>query len=243
VRALLRPPLHVWFRLRITGAEHLPAEGAAIIAPNHKSFMDAFFVAMATRRPVHYMAKAELFRPPLGPLLVRLGAFPVRRGEGDTGAMQSAEAILRQGGLVAIFPEGTRVLDADAIGSPRHGAGRLALATGAPIVPAAIAGTQHLWLGPIAKPRRVQVAFGAPIALPEGATAGAAAELVDEELWPVVREEYGRLRARPGLILTALAALGVGGGLLARRRARSTPRLLGRAPSLKARRRRPPWRR
>ena len=157
--------------------------------------------------------------------------------------METAEAILRQGGLVAIFPEGTRVLDADAIGSPRHGAGRLALATGAPIVPAAIAGTQHLWLGPIAKPRRVQVAFGAPVSLPEGASADAAAELVDERA--VARRARGirSPRARPGLILTALAALGVGGGLLARRRARATPRLLGRVPSLKARRRRPPWRR
>jgi 1-acyl-sn-glycerol-3-phosphate acyltransferase len=243
VRSLLRPLLHTWFRLRITGAEHVPADGPAIIAPNHKSFMDAFFVAMATRRPVRYMAKAELFRPPLGALLARLGAFPVRRGEGDTGAMESAEAILRRGGLVAIFPEGTRIQDPDAIGSPRHGAGRLAVATGAPIVPAAIAGTQHLWLGPVAKPRRVQVAFGAPIVIPPDATADAARQLVDEELWPTVREEYGRLRARPGLILTALTALGVGGGLLARRRARATPRLLGRVPPLRARRRRPPWRR
>jgi 1-acyl-sn-glycerol-3-phosphate acyltransferase len=223
-RAALWPFLHGWFRLRIEGADRIPAAGPAIIAPNHKSFMDAFFVAMATRRPVRFMAKAELFRAPLGALLRRLGAFPVRRGAGDLGALQTARAILADGGLVVLFPEGTRVEDADALGAPHHGAGRLALATGAPIVPAAIAGTARMWLGPIPKPRKVQLAFGEPIAIPEAA---AVAELVDERLWPAVAEQYGLLRARPGLILTALAALGVGGGLLARRRARATPKLLG----------------
>jgi len=83
VRSILAPLLRLWFRLRISGAEHLPREGAAIIAPNHKSFLDAFFVAIATRRHVRYMAKTELFRGPLGWLFPRLGAFPVRRGETD----------------------------------------------------------------------------------------------------------------------------------------------------------------
>jgi 1-acyl-sn-glycerol-3-phosphate acyltransferase len=243
LRTALVPFLHGWFRLRITGAEHIPSAGAAIIAPNHKSFMDAFFIAMATRRQVRFMAKAELFRGPLGALLRRLGAFPVRRGQGDAGALETAEAILADGGLVVIFPEGTRVLDPDALGSPHHGAGRLALATGAPIVPAAITGTARLWFGPIAKPRRVQVAFGAPVAVPASAGPEAVGELVNERLWPAVAEEYGRLRATPGLLLTALAALGIGGGLIARRRARAQPRLLGVVAPLKQRRRRPPWRR
>jgi 1-acyl-sn-glycerol-3-phosphate acyltransferase len=242
VWAALWPFLHGWFRLRIDGAERIPAEGPAIIAPNHKSIMDAFFVAMATRRPVHFMGKAELFRPPLGALLRRLGAFPVRRGAGDLGALETAREILAEGGLVVLFPEGTRVEDEDALGAPRHGAGRLAVATGAPIVPAAITGTGRMWFGPIAKPRKVQVAFGEPIAITEDA---AVAELVDERLWPAVAEQYGLLRARPGLILTGLTALGVGGGLLARRRARAAPKLLGRLPprKLRRKRRRLPFRR
>ena len=151
VRFLLVPVLRVWFRLRVSGREHVPADGPAIIAPNHKSFMDAFFVGVATRRRVRYMAKTEIFRGPLAWLLVRLGAFPVRRGEADAEAMRTARAILEQGGVVVIFPEGTRVEDPDALGAPHHGAGRLALDTGAPIVPAAISGTAHLWFGPIAE--------------------------------------------------------------------------------------------
>jgi 1-acyl-sn-glycerol-3-phosphate acyltransferase len=249
VRFLLVGILRGWFRLRIAGRGHVPADGPAIIAPNHKSFMDAFFVGVATRRRVRYMAKTEIFRGPLTWLLVRLGAFPVRRGEADAEAMQTARAILEQGDVVVVFPEGTRVEDPDALGSPHHGAGRLAVQTGAPIVPAAITGTSHLWFGPIAKPRRVQVAFLPAIAPPHSDAAEVIGEIVDRELWPAVQEEYGRLRARPGLVLTALAAIGLGGGLVARRRARAKPRLLGVVEPLKVRRRKrrkrrlAPWRR
>jgi 1-acyl-sn-glycerol-3-phosphate acyltransferase len=238
VRALLVPVLRVWFRLRLAGREHVPAEGAAIIAPNHKSFMDAFFVGIATRRHVRYMAKTEIFRGPLAWLLPRLGAFPVRRRESDAEAIRTAQAILEQGGVVVLFPEGTRVEDADALGAPHHGAGRLALETGAPIVPAAISGTGHLWFGPIAKPRRVQVSFLAPIAAPTAGSPEAVSELVDRELWPAVEEEYGRLRARPGLVLAGLAAIGLGGGLVARRRAAARPRILGVLEPRRLRRRR-----
>ncbi|MGD0452256.1 MAG: lysophospholipid acyltransferase family protein [Solirubrobacteraceae bacterium] len=238
VRFLLTPALRLWFRVRISGREHVPAHGAAIIAPNHKSFLDAFFVGIATRRHVRYMAKAELFKGPSGWLLLRLGAFPVLRGEADAEALETARLILEQGGVLVVFPEGTRVEDPHALGAPHHGAGRLALMTGAPIVPAAIAGTQRLWLGPLPKPRRVQVAFLAAIDPARVADhADALSELVDHELWPAVQREYGRELARPGLILAALAAIGLGGGLLARRRARAETHLLGIVEPLKLRRR------
>ena len=100
-------------------------------------------------------------------------------------------------------------------------------------MPAAISGTSHLWFGPIAKPRRVQLAFLPGIVPPPRASPDTVSELVDERLWPAVREEYGRLRARPGIVLTAI---GIGGGLLARRRARATPRILGVVEPLKVRR-------
>ncbi len=232
-----RPCCALWFRARISGREHIPASGAAIIAPNHKSFLDAFFVAIATRRRVRFMVKSELFRGPLGWLFLRLGAFPVRRGAADADALETATSILEQGGLLVVFPEGTRIEDAHALGSPHHGAGRLALQTGAPIVPAAIAGTQRLWLGPVPKPRRVQLAFLPAIDPRQFAERpDALGELVDRRLWPAVEGEYRRELARPGLILTALAAIGLGGGLLARRHARAQTRLLGVVEPLKVRR-------
>jgi 1-acyl-sn-glycerol-3-phosphate acyltransferase len=238
LRSVLVPILRLWFRPRITGAEHVPARGAAIIAANHKSFLDAFFLAIATRRQVRYMAKTELIKGLLGWLFVRLGAFPVRRGEADAEAMQTALLILEQGGLVVVFPEGTRVEHPHALGSPHHGAGRLALATGAPIIPVAIAGTQHLWLGPIAKPRRVQIAFLPAIDPHELAgRSDAVTELIDREVWPAVQREYAKQLARPGVILAALAALGLGAGLLARRQAKAQTQLLGIVEPRKLRRR------
>ena len=238
VRFLLTPALRLWFRMHMSGSEHIPASGPAIVAPNHKSFLDAFFVGISTRRHVRYMAKAELFRGPLGWLFLRLGAFPVVRGEADAEAVETARRILEQGGVLVVFPEGTRVEDVHALGSPHHGAGRLALMTGAPIIPAAIAGTQRLWLGPLPKPRRVQVAFLPAIDPAQlSGRPDAVSELVDRKLWPAVQREYGRELSTPGLILAGLAALGLGGGLLARRRARSETRLLGIVEPLKVRRR------
>jgi len=254
VRFLVAPVLRLWFRVRMSGTEYIPVRGAAIIAPNHKSFLDAFFVAIATRRHVRYMAKSELFWGPLGWLFLRLGAFPVRRGEADAEAIETARLILEQGGVLVVFPEGTRVEDPHALGSPHHGAGRLALETGAPIIPAAIAGTQKLWLGPVPKPHRVQLAFLPAIdTLQFSERPDALSELVDRQLWPAVQREYAGELARPGLILAALVAIGLGGGLLARRRARAETHLVGVVEPLKVRRRRarkrllarlrPSWRR
>ena len=234
VRPLAALALRSWFRVSISGAEHLPAEGPAIVAANHKSFLDAFFLGLATRRHVRFMAKTELFRGPLRWLFTRLGAFPVRRGESDAEALTTARAVLEQGGLLIVFPEGTRVEEPDALGSPHHGAGRLAVETGAPIVPAAITGTSHLWLGPIPKPRRVGIAF-LPAARVTDSTD--ATKLIDRTVWPAVQEEYGRLSATPGLIAAGLAALGLGGVVAARRRKPTKPRLLGVVPPRRLRRR------
>lgn len=219
VRLLLAPFLRLYFRMHIEGAEHIPATGAAILAPNHKSFFDSFFLALATRRQLRYMGKSELFAGPWARLLVALGAFPVRRGESDADALETAQAILRQGGLLALFPEGTRIPDPEHLGEPRRGAGRLALETGAPIVPCAITGTDHLWLGPVLKPKRVQVSFAPPIevsALPP--TPEAAGEVIEQMVWPQVETQFRDLLARPGVIAAGLAALGLGGAIALRRR-------------------------
>jgi 1-acyl-sn-glycerol-3-phosphate acyltransferase len=236
VRGVVVPFMRGYFRLHIEGAEHIPRAGAAIVAPNHKSFWDAFFVAAGTRRHVRFMGKAELFEGRLGRVLVRLGAFPVRRGESDADALETARVILRQGGLLALFPEGTRVRDPQTLGSPRRGAARLALETGAPLIPAAITGTEKLFIGPLPKPRRVQVSFGEAIPVETlEATPAQAGKLIEEELWPAVSSEYQRLRARPGLIVAGLAALGLAGVAAQRKRAGK--------PVVPAKRPRPPWRR
>jgi 1-acyl-sn-glycerol-3-phosphate acyltransferase len=226
VRGIVAPLFRVYFRMHVSGAEHIPAEGAAIIAPNHKSFWDSFFIGVCTRRHVRFMAKTELIQARYGRLLVRLGAFPVRRGQADADALETARTILRQGGLLALFPEGTRVRDPDELGNPRRGAGRLALETGAPLVPCAITGTGKLFRAGLPMPRRVQVAFSEPIPVSDlAATPDAAATLISDTLWPEVEDEYRRLRARPTLIAAGLAALGIGGGLVARnRRRKAQPR-------------------
>jgi 1-acyl-sn-glycerol-3-phosphate acyltransferase len=221
VRGIVAPLFRIWFRMHVSGAEHIPGSGPAIVAPNHKSFWDSFFIGVCTRRHVRFMAKTELIQARYGRLLVRLGAFPVRRGSADEDALETARVILEQGGLLALFPEGTRIRDPEELGHPKRGAGRLALETGSPLVPAAITGTEKLFLGPIPKPRRVQVAFGEPIpasSLPS--TPEMAGELVEGRLWPEVEGEYRRLRSRPGVIAAGLTALGLGGGFLVQQQRR-----------------------
>jgi 1-acyl-sn-glycerol-3-phosphate acyltransferase len=241
VRFVAAAILRFWFRLRVEGAEHVPEHGAAaVVAANHKSFLDAFFIGLATRRHVRFMAKVELFRGPFARLLPRLGAFPVRRGEADAEALTTALAILRDGGLVVVFPEGTRVDEPDALGSPHHGAGRLAIDAGVPILPTAIAGTSHLWLGPVPKPRRIQVSFLPAVrtAAVDGADVREALEdLIDRRVWPAVQVEYGRLQATPGVIAAALAAVGLGGLAARRGLASGAPaRVLGRIEPKRLRR-------
>jgi 1-acyl-sn-glycerol-3-phosphate acyltransferase len=215
VRVVLLPFVKVWYRFRVTGAEHIPKDGPVIIAPNHKSFYDSFFVGLATRRPVHFMAKTELFRGRSARFLNGLGAFPVKRGTADPEALEPARILLERGRVLALFPEGTRFRDPDSLKAPRRGAGRLAIEEQAPIVPCAITGTERLFAGGwFPKPVRVQVAF-APAVTPAQleATPQAAAELIEEHVWPQVEREFHRLRSRPGLIAAGLAALGVGGGI------------------------------
>jgi 1-acyl-sn-glycerol-3-phosphate acyltransferase len=221
VRSVVTPLFRAYFRMQISGREHVPTEGAAIVAPNHKSFWDSFFIGICVKRHLRFMAKTELIEARYGPLLVRLGAFPVRRGESDADALETARTILRQGGLLALFPEGTRIRDPDELGDPKRGAGRLALESRAPLVPAAITGTENLFAGPFPKPRRVQVAFAPPIPVAElAASPEAAGEVVEAILWPTVEGEFRRLKAREGLVAGGIAALGVGGGLLVRQRRR-----------------------
>ncbi len=166
VRVILQPLGMAWFRLRRIGAGHIPAEGPVLLAANHRSFCDPFMIGMCLRRPLHFVAKVELFDKRWQAwLLLALGAFPVRRGESDEEAIETARIILERGGAVGIFPEGTRVRPGP-LGQPKRGVGLLALGTGAPVVPVAIMGTEHIRRGWLIRPRRVTVRCGRALTYP-----------------------------------------------------------------------------
>lgn len=241
-RIVLTPIAAVWFRLTVTGAEYVPPDGPAIIAPNHKSFYDSFFVGLATRRHLHFMAKTELFDGRSARLLSGLGAFPVRRGTADPDALETSRIHLERGRVLALFPEGTRFRDPDALKAPRRGAGRLAIEAQAPIVPCAITGTDRLFAwGWFPRPVRVQVAF-APAIVPAQleATPEAAAELIDSQVWPQVEREFDRLRSNPGVVAAVLAALSAGaaGGGIAYRKTHKPSRRQAVLNAIKLNRRR-----
>ena len=208
VKIFMVPLFRLVFLMRVSGLENIPKKGAAVIAPNHKSFWDAFFLAAVLNRRIFYMGKTELFQGRKGRLLLALGGFPVKRGASDAEAAETSVAILRRGDLLALFPEGTRVPDPATLGTPHRGAARFAIEAGAPIIPTAITGTEkRRW--PL--PRRVQVAFGAPIPVDEfEATPEGASRLTETAVWPVVTEDYQHLKASPGLIAGGIAAAGVG---------------------------------
>jgi 1-acyl-sn-glycerol-3-phosphate acyltransferase len=210
-RVVLTPVAGTWYRLKVTGSEYVPKDGAAIIAPNHKSFYDSFFIGLATRRHLHFMAKTELFEGKSARLLCGLGAFPVRRGEADPEALETARLHLENGRVLALFPEGTRHRDPEQLRAPRKGAGRLAIEAQAPIVPCAITGTDKLFRGWFPRPVKVQVSF-APAIQPAQleATPEAAADLIDNQVWPEVEREFAKLKANPGLLAAILAALSAG---------------------------------
>src|SRR3954451_21639642 len=143
VRAILQPAITLWFRLGRFGREHVPSEGGVILAANHKSFLDPFVIGCCVRRPVYFVAKRELFeRRWQGWLLNALGAFPIRRGESEAESVGAVRHIRERGAVVLIFPEGTR-LRTGSLGKAKRAVRRLALESGAPVVPSAEPGTDR----------------------------------------------------------------------------------------------------
>ncbi|HEX7299682.1 MAG TPA: lysophospholipid acyltransferase family protein [Solirubrobacteraceae bacterium] len=132
------------FRLRTIGADNVPPSGPVILAPNHFSFMDHFFLGSAIRRKVRFMAKSQLFKPPMQFVYDHGGVFPVRRGHRDEEAFITAGRILADGGCVAMYCEGGRSRTGRIGERARPGIGRLALESGATIVPVAVHGSSKV---------------------------------------------------------------------------------------------------
>jgi glycerol-3-phosphate dehydrogenase (NAD(P)+) len=187
VRALFQPFFHVYFRLSRIGREHIPAEGPVIIASNHRSFLDPFVIGTMVRRPMYYVAKQELFASGLRSwVLSSLGAFPVERGSGDAAMIETARAILDRGDILLMFPEGTRTRPGP-LGEPKRGAARLALETGAPVVPVAVIGTEAVRRGWRIRPHKVRIRAGRPLQFPRVENPSPAlARAVTERIWPCV---------------------------------------------------------
>lgn len=164
---LLRMVLGSAFRLRYLHHDRLPASGPIIVASNHVSNVDPFMVAFAfpTRRPVHYMAKEEMFRNPLAKRFFEtVHVIAVKRGAADRAAIRATADVLKAGGVVGVFPHGTRVRGGK-VPEVHDGASFLALMTGATIVPCGIAGTDEIVPEGARFPRfpQVTVSIGEPI--------------------------------------------------------------------------------
>ena len=159
--AILKVPavalMRWWFHLRVTGAEHVPPTGAALIVSNHQSILDPPVVGGSSPRQVFFLAKAELFRIPLfGRLIHALHARPVRREGSDARALRTAGRLLEEGKALLVFPEGTRSLDGR-LAEAKPGVGMLAVMSGAPVVPAYVSGTLEALPKGAVRPRRSQV--------------------------------------------------------------------------------------
>ncbi len=190
----------ILLRPSIEGVERIPTHGPVIIAPIHRSNLDFAVSVFLSPRKVFFMAKDSLFHVPLlGPLLIRLGAFPVRRGSADRESMTRAEEVLRRGQALVLFPEGTRKegLDVDVL---QDGAMFVAARTGARVVPVGIAGTEKAMPHGAKLPRRVRihVVVGEPIepTVSQGRVSRSVISAKTEELRRSLQDVYREAMSR-----------------------------------------------
>jgi 1-acyl-sn-glycerol-3-phosphate acyltransferase len=193
--------IYAWvcFRLRAVAPQHVPPSGPVILAPNHFSFMDHFFLGAALRRKVRFMAKSQLFKAPLQEMFSHGGVFPVRRGYRDEEAFITAGTILGRGGVVAMYCEGGRSRTGRLRERARPGIGRLALESGAPIVPVAIHGSSQVRNWKRLQFPRVTVQYGEPFRYErEPAPERERQQAVADAIFAEIRALYGRLEQSAG---------------------------------------------
>lgn len=182
--------MRLLFRATWRGADNVPDATGAVLASNHLSNTDGWPLALGVfpRRTLRFMAKVELFRPPLGVLLRALGCFPVDRERPGSGPLRTAVSLARSGEVVVMFPEGTRRQKGRAKRfepEPHVGAARIAMRAGVPLIPVALAGTDRLSkLGPI------RVAYGPPVSLGDlkDLDRKAAATIATERLMSAIKD-------------------------------------------------------
>jgi len=165
---LAGPFLKVLFRLETEGLENIPEKGAAIIASNHTSALDHYLLPAVVKRQITFIAKKELFENRvLGFLLKKWGQIPIHRGTGDNNAIDIAMEVLRKGRLFGIYPEGTRTRDGK-LHKGHTGVARLALASGAPVIPVAMLGTYEILprKAKVPKLRKAIIKIGKPLYFP-----------------------------------------------------------------------------
>jgi 1-acyl-sn-glycerol-3-phosphate acyltransferase len=202
--------LYGWtfFRLRSIYADKVPKSGPVILAPNHFSFMDHFFVGAGIRRKVQFMAKSQLFQPPMQWIYTHGGVFPIRRGARDDEAFITAHNILDRGGLIVMYCEGGRSRTGKLSEKAKPGIGRLALESGVPVVPAAIYGSSKVRNWKRGEFPQVTVMYGDPIRyekVPEPTRNQR--QVVADEIFDEIKKVYAQLEAdgRKGAIARARA--------------------------------------
>jgi 1-acyl-sn-glycerol-3-phosphate acyltransferase len=195
-RMLLTPIALILYRERAIGTPNVPADGGFILAPNHFSQMDHFFAGIYIRRKIQFMAKSQLFGNPVLDYIFRVGGvFPVRRGHHDEEAFKTAYAVLGRDGCVGMYCEGGRSRSGR-LGEAKPGVGRLALESGAPVVPVAIHGSLGVRRWKRLQFPKVTVQYGEPIRFEREVNPSRGRQLeVAEEIFERVKRMYGVLEA------------------------------------------------
>jgi 1-acyl-sn-glycerol-3-phosphate acyltransferase len=220
VRLVLTPYLALFFRTRAIDSHKVPTQGPVILAPNHFSFLDHFFLAVYLRRKVQFLAKSQLFKPPMQFIYSHGGVFPILRGRRDEEAFATAHAVLGRSDIVVMYAEGGRSRSGE-LGEPKPGLGRLALESGATVVPTAIYGSERARNWKRLQFPKVTVQFGDPVRFeriesPTREQSQEASELVFEEI---------------SALYTALARNGRRRAVRAARAARRAAEAAGRRPA------------
>jgi 1-acyl-sn-glycerol-3-phosphate acyltransferase len=199
VRAIVTLPTLLLYRTRAIGVENVPKSGPLLLAPNHFSQMDHFFIGLYLRRQIRFMAKSQLFGPPVLTYVYKHGGvFPIRRGHHDEEAFKTAFTILDQGGMLLVYAEGGRSRSGE-LGEVKPGIGRIALESGVPVVPVAVYGSASVRRWKRFRFPKVTVQFGEPVSFPVEKAPSRERQLqAAAEIFEPVRRMYGELATRNG---------------------------------------------
>lgn len=193
VRWVFHPASRLLWKLSFRGIEHIPEPeaGGLLIAANHQTYIDPFWISIPIRRPTRYLAWDEALKwPLLGKILEFFGAWPLQLKGGDPTAIRRSLQWLRGGGAVLIFPEGARARGDGEMGRFKPGAARIALEANVPILPVTIRGAHRVWPrgGRMPRPGRVEIIYHPlyTVALGAGEDVRACAERVSRDLSAII---------------------------------------------------------